>query len=209
VIIPYDNITRHQYLQFVEDFKAQHGRTRGAEDAWAQHIGRKPNTWVVWKHANWPDLVSKRNAPTGDDHPERNPTDAPADGDHAARNGHLPAIPTSAHSSAPERISALPAHPIASEVDDLKARVATLEAFMAALQERQRITAHSDAPAHPIAPERTEPPTWLNRGMHLAADLAEAIEAYAREHRLEKREVLDLALRTFFAQVGEEVRADA
>jgi hypothetical protein len=48
-----------------------------------------------------------------------------------------------------------------------------------------------------------------DRDIDLATDMAEAVDAYARQHRLEKREVLDLALRTFFAQVGEGVRGDA
>jgi AcrR family transcriptional regulator len=174
--------------------------------------------------------------------------------DKATVNGNLPAVP-SAHSDAPERISALPAHYNASELDNLRGRVATLEAFMAAIESQQRpsapertesasahqdalqrimdalaqlntrlhvveastltpppasaLPAHSDAPAQRIAPERTEPPTWVNRGTHVAADMLEAIDAYAQRHRLEKREVLDRALRTFFALVAGEGASDA
>ena len=125
-------------------------------------------------------------------------------------NGNLPAIPA-AHSDAPERISALPVHYDASELEDVKSRLDTLEAFMSAMQAQQRISAlpaHPNAPVHRIAPDRTEPPTWVNRGTHLAADMVEAIKAYATEHRMEIREVIDLALRNFFAGVGEEVHAD-
>jgi hypothetical protein len=126
----------------------------------------------------------------------------------ATVNGNLPAL-RPAHPDAPERISALPVHSDASGLDDIKSRLATLEAFMAAVQAQQRISAlpaHPNAPVHRIAPERTEPPTWVNRGTHLAADMVEAVKAYATEHRMEIREVIDLALRSFFAEVGERVR---
>jgi transposase-like protein len=63
--------------------------------------------------------------------------------------------------------------------------------------------------AHPVAVHCSAQIPSVSRGLQMAADMAEAIEAYARQHRLQKREVLDLALRTFFAHVGEEVRADA
>jgi hypothetical protein len=182
----------------------------------------------------------------------RDTADVPVDGDTdpAESNGNLPAIPA-AHSIAPQRTSALPAHYDASAFDELRARVVTLESFVAALQAQQRpsasertdsasahpdaleriqealvqldtrlhvveasqersaLPAHSDAPAHRIAPERTNPPRWINRGMHIAADMADFIEIYADEHRLEKREVVDLALRTFRALVREGDRADA
>jgi hypothetical protein len=175
--------------------------------------------------------------------------------DKATVNGNLPALPAPAHSDAPERISALPVHYDASDVDNLRGRVATLEAFMAAIESQQRpsapertdsasahqdalqrihealaqlntrlhvveastltppptsaLPAHQNAPVHRIAPERTEPPTWVNRGTHLAADMLEAIDTYAQRHRLEKREVLDRALRTFFALVAGEGASDA
>jgi hypothetical protein len=61
----------------------------------------------------------------------------------------------------------------------------------------------SATPSQPVAVHRSKEIPWVGRGLQVAADMAEAIEAYAREHRLEKREVLDLALRSFFAQVGE------
>jgi len=115
------------------------------------------------------------------------------------------AIPTPAHPSASQRISALPVHYDASAVNDLQARVSTLEAFMAVVQAQQRLSAlpaHQSASAHPSASQRTEPPVWVNRGTHLAADMVDAVKAYAVEHRLEIREVIDLALRTFFASQG-------
>ena len=165
-------------------------------------------------------------------------------------NGNLPAIPA-AHSDAPERISALPVHYDASELDNLRGRVATLEAFVAALQADHRpsapertdsasshqdalqcihealaqlntrlhvveastltppstsaLPAHQNAPAHYSAWERTEPPTWLNRGTHIAADMVGWLDDYARRHRLEKREAHDLALRILRALDSEEV----
>lgn len=68
---------------------------------------------------------------------------------------------------------------------------------------------HGDAPAHPSAPEPMDPPTWVNRGTHLAADMVEAIKVYAQEHRMKIREVIDLGLRAFFTQgSGEVVRDD-
>jgi hypothetical protein len=179
----------------------------------------------------------------------------PTNGDAEAPapvNGNLPAIPT-AHPIASERISAFPAHSDASELDDLKARVATLEAFIKAVHEGypasasqrtdsasahqdafQRIhdalarldarlhvvetslppepqanalPAHQNAPAHFIAPERTEPPTWKSQGQQFAADMLEWVDAYARQTRREKREIVDLALRTLRGLVeGKAVR---
>jgi hypothetical protein len=68
---------------------------------------------------------------------------------------------------------------------------------------------YGDAPAHPSAPEPMDPPTWVNRGTHLAADMVEATKVYAQEHRMEIREVIDLGLRAFFTQgSGEAVRDD-
>jgi transposase len=123
-------------------------------------------------------------------------------------NGNLPALP-SVHPIASQRTSALPVHPDASELDDLKARVATLEAFMAVLQEQQRITVHPSASAHRSAPERTEPPIWKSHGQQFAEDTDKAMAAYAAQHRLEKREVWDLAARFFLAQMAEQGGHDA
>ena len=123
-------------------------------------------------------------------------------------NGNLPAI-RPAQPSAPQRISALPVHPSASTLDDHEARLATLEAFMAVWQASQRITVHPSASVHPIASQRTEPPTWVSRGMHISTDVLASIEAYAVRYRLERREVVDRILHTFFAEVGQEGRADA
>ena len=154
---------------------------RGKDAAFARSIPMDPRVFAQYKKTRW------RDEPTS--------------------NGNLPAIPSS-QSDAPERISALPVHYDASEMDDIKSRLATLEAFMSALQEQQRISAlpaHQNASAHPIASQRTEPPTWVSRGMHVSTDMLERIDAYAAAHRLEKREVLDRILHTFFAQVGEAV----
>lgn len=155
---------------------------RGKDAAFARSIGLTPENFAQYKKSRW------RDEPTS--------------------NGNLPAIPA-AHSDAPERISALPVHYDASELEDVKSRLDTLEAFMSAMQAQQRISAlpaHPNAPAHHSAPERTEPPQWVNRGTHLAADMVEAVKAYATEHRMEIREVIDLALRVFF--VSQEVPAN-
>jgi hypothetical protein len=168
----------------------------GTDADFAKSIGMEPRNFNNYKKTRW------RDEPTITDVPVETVDLAPTS------NGNLPAIPP-AHSDAPERISALPVHYDASELEDVKSRLATLEAFMAAMQAQQRISAlpaHPNAPVHRIAPERTEPPTWVNRGTHLAADMVEAVKAYAAEHRMEIREVIDLALRSFFAEVGEEVR---
>jgi hypothetical protein len=113
-------------------------------------------------------------------------------------NGHLPAIRPS-QPIATQRISVLSAQPIASEVDDLKSRVATLEAFMAAMQAEHRSAAQSIA-AQPIAVHRNESIQWVSRGLQVTANMLAAIDTYAQQHRLEKREVLDLALRRFFEE---------
>jgi hypothetical protein len=120
-------------------------------------------------------------------------------------NGHLPAIPAAPSSAIPSQPIALVLPPLASELDDLKARVATLEAFMAAMQAQQRTIAIA---SQPIAIHRSEAIHWVSRGLHVADDMLAAVDAYAREHRLDKREVVDLALRTFFAQVDAEVAHD-
>lgn len=52
-------------------------------------------------------------------------------------------------------------------------------------------SAHSDVPEHMSTPLR------VNRGTHLAADMRSAAKTYTRQHRLEMREVIDLALRRF------------
>jgi hypothetical protein len=159
----------------------EHKAANGSDAAFAKSLGIDPR--------NFPQYKKTRHL------------------DEPPVNGNLPAI-RPAHSDAPERISALPVHYDASEVDDIKSRLATLEAFMSALQEQQRISAlpaHQNASAHPIASQRTEPPTWVSRGMHVAVDMLERIDTYAAAHRLEKREVLDRILHTFFAEMERTV----
>jgi hypothetical protein len=89
-------------------------------------------------------------------------------------------------------------------MDELRARVATLEAFMAVVQSEHRSASPPIAISQPIAAHRDGP--WVSRGLQMAPDMLASIDAYAAKHRLEKREVLDLALRSFFA--GQEVGAD-
>ena len=223
------------------DWKA-YDQFQGTDKVFAESIGMDPNNFAQYKRRHL------RDKPTIIDVPVETIDLAPSS------NGNLPAFP-SAHSSTPERISALPVRYDASELDNLRGRVATLEAFVAALQDQQRpsasertdsasthqdaservhealarlearlqaveastlalpplgaLPAHSNASAYRITPERTEPPTWLNRGMHLATDMAEWIDTYARQHRMEKREVVDLALRTLRGLVASEGATDA
>ena len=61
--------------------------------------------------------------------------------------------------------------------------------------------------SQPIAIHRSESIPWVSRGLQVAADMVDAMDAYAARYRLEKREVLDMALRQFFA--GQEVPSDA
>jgi hypothetical protein len=45
---------------------------------------------------------------------------------------------------------------------------------------------------------------WVNRGTHFRADMLEMIRKYSFEHRLESRQVVDMALRQFFGgQINE------
>jgi hypothetical protein len=108
----------------------------------------------------------------------------------AVSNGH-PADPP-AHSDTSERIIGI--------WETLDTRVQVLEAFMAAQQSAQRTLSAS---AHADVSERIDPPEWVNRGTHFAADMIPLIKGYAAQHRLEMREVIDLALRQFFAGEGE------
>jgi hypothetical protein len=85
---------------------------------------------------------------------------------------------------------------------DHESRIAVLEAYMSTLQRQVHLTSAPEritASVHPNAPQRTGPPVWVNRGTHLAQDMIEAINTYRHQHRLEVREVIDMALRQFFA----------
>jgi hypothetical protein len=127
----------------------------------------------------------------------------PANGVPTTRDRQLPAIRPSQPIAVHRIDSAVPSQPIASAVDDLTARVATLEAFMSAMQAEHRSLSQSIALVSPsIAIHRSEPPTWVSRGLQVATDMLSAIDAYAIRHRLEKREVVDLALRRLFAEEG-------
>ena len=84
---------------------------------------------------------------------------------------------------------------------DHESRLAVLEAFVSTLQRQTHLTSAPEriSASHPNAPQRTGPPVWVNRGTHLAQDMIEAINTYRHQHRLEVREVIDMALRQFFA----------
>jgi hypothetical protein len=84
-----------------------------------------------------------------------------------------------------------------TDLDNVKARVEALEVFIARLDQPATYL-----PGSPSAPTH-------KRGFVMADDLFEAIHTYTRAHHLQVKGVLDLALRRFFAQVGQEVGADA
>jgi hypothetical protein len=178
----------------------QYDAFEGTDADFARSIGMSPGLFHTYKKTRYRD-----EPPTIVDVPVETVELAPTS------NGNLPAIP-SAHSDAPERISALPMHYDASELDDLKSRLATLEAFMAAVQAQQRISAlpaHPNAPVHYIAPERTEPPTWKSQGQQFAEDTLQRLDQYARQSRREKREIIDTALRAYLPPMASEEVPDA
>jgi hypothetical protein len=85
-----------------------------------------------------------------------------------------------------------------TDLDNLKMRVEVLETFIARL--------HQPAAYLPGSPNGSPGSPTHKRGFVMADDLFEAIHTYATAHHLQVKDVLDLALRRFFAQVGEEVR---
>lgn len=98
-----------------------------------------------------------------------------------------------------------------SDVDALATRVEVLEAFIATLQ--QHPTYPSGSPngspmVHPVHSGSPGGSPTHKRGFVMADDLFDAIHTYAKAHHLQVKDVLDTALRRFFAQVGEEVRHD-
>jgi hypothetical protein len=150
---------------------------RGKDAAFARSIGIDPRNFPQYKKSRYKD------EPTS--------------------NGNLPAIPVSQSIAVPSPHIAVASPSIAADMDELRARVASLEAFMAVVQSEHRSASQSIAiSSQPIAAHRDGP--WVSRGLQMAPDMLEAIDAYATRHRLEKRAVLDLALRHFFSHVGEE-----
>jgi hypothetical protein len=126
------------------------------------------------------------------------------------RTGGAPSEPVSAPTVHPTVHYGSPDIARQTDLADLTTRVSVLEAFIATLQQQQiplpgspngSPTVHRTV--HPGSPSGA--PTH-KRGFVLADDLFEAIHTYAKTHHLQVKDVLDLALRTFFAQVGEEVR---
>ena len=88
-----------------------------------------------------------------------------------------------------------------TDLDNLKTRVEVLETFIAKLHQPGAYLSGSPnglpgSPTH-------------KRGFVMADDLFEAIHTYATAHHLQVKDVVDLALRRFFAQVGQEVHGDA
>lgn len=150
----------------------------GSDADFARSIGMYPNNFAQYKRRHL------RTTPTS--------------------HGHLPAIRATLQ-TAPDRTSAPDRTDTALAQLDIRLQV--VEAFIMAQQQASALPPHPKAPALPSAPQRTDPPVWVSRGTDIAQDMRDAIDAYATRHRLEKREVLDVALRAFFA--GQEVDADA
>ena len=146
-----------------------------------------------------------------------------ADGDGSpqsepgAPNGHTQAIET-VHSGSPsgspttalQRVEytgepsgepGLPDIASQTDLDNLKTRVEVLETFIARL--------HQPAAYLPGSPNGSPGAPTHKRGFVMADDLFHAIHTYATAHHLQVKDVLDLALRRFFAQVGQEVGGDA
>ena len=88
-----------------------------------------------------------------------------------------------------------------TDLDDLKTRVEVLETFLAKL--------HQPSTYLPGSPNGSPGAPTHKRGFVMADDLFEAIHTYATAHHLQVKGVVDLALRRFFAHVGQEVDADA
>jgi hypothetical protein len=123
---------------------------------------------------------------------------------------HHSAPPTALQPTEPS--SALPVHPSTPVLQDHETRLAVLEAFMSSLQADHRFSALISAPEYTSAPivHYSVPSVrdWKKTGAEFATDTHEAIKQYAQAHGLQVREVVDLALRRFLAQVGEEVRRE-
>jgi hypothetical protein len=88
-----------------------------------------------------------------------------------------------------------------TDLDNLKTRVEVLETFIARL--------HQPAAYLPGSQNGSPGSPTHKRGFVMADDLFDAIHTYATAHHLQVKDVLDLALRRFFAQVGQEVGGDA
>jgi hypothetical protein len=84
-----------------------------------------------------------------------------------------------------------------TDLDNLKTRVEILETFIARL--------HQPSTYLPGSPSGSPGSPTHKRGFVMADDLFQAIHTYATAHHLQVKDVLDLALRRFFAQVGEAV----
>ena len=87
-----------------------------------------------------------------------------------------------------------------TDLDNLKTRVEILETFIARL--------HQPSTYLPGSPSGSPGSPTHKRGFVMADDLFQAIHTYATAHHLQVKDVLDLALRRFFSQVGQEVDAD-
>ena len=129
-----------------------------------------------------------------DTNPERSPRDMgePFGLTHAAVSRRLTActLAPCTH-GAPERAPAIARQ---SNVNERKTHVSVIEALLAPLH--QQLTYLPDAPSGA--------PTY-QRGFVTADDLWEAIHAYATAHHRPVKDVLDLAWRRVWAQVGQKV----
>jgi hypothetical protein len=84
-------------------------------------------------------------------------------------------------------------HPSAPRLANIEQRLAVVEAFIAAF--KRQTPPRSGAPN--AAPECT-----LKRGFVIAADLSRQIDAHAETQHLQVKQILDTALREYFARRG-------
>jgi hypothetical protein len=136
--------------------------------------------------------------------------DASANGTAPSVPARVPSTPTALESTivTGEPVSTLPEYPSAPayyhlqhQVDALQSQVDVLSAFMATIQQHPTYRAQCTA----SVPEYTAPREWKKSGAEFAVDMPDQLRAYAKAHGRQVREVLDLALRRFFAEVGQEV----
>jgi hypothetical protein len=95
----------------------------------------------------------------------------------------------------------LPTIAMQSEVDNLKTRVGVLEAFFATIQ-RQPAFLPSSPPQFTDSSPGGSPTTTHKRGFVRTDDVKHAIHSYAGAHHRQIFEVVDQALREFFAHRG-------
>jgi hypothetical protein len=135
----------------------------------------------------------ERNRPLSNGEPESLPISAPAT---TLQKVEVIGEPVGEPQSTPQ-LSDLDSRVRALEGADLSARIGVLEAFFAAVQQQPALISGS-LNGLPVVHQQ---PT-RKRGFVIACDLSDAIDAYASANHMQVKDVLDLALRRFFAAEG-------